>query len=86
VLLGVCGWDSFVCFEALCAFYVYLEALALFDIYILLIKKKKLFGVTWVMLGRMRECLGSWRGQRGNRTSMKIWRMVPLCVMWCLWR
>jgi hypothetical protein len=41
VLLGVCGWDSFVCFEALCAFYVYLEALALFDIYILLIKKKK---------------------------------------------
>ena len=46
----------------------------------------QLFGVTWVMLGRMKECLGSWRGQRGNRTSKKIWRMVPLCVMWCLWR
>jgi hypothetical protein len=43
VLLGVCGWDSFVCFEALCAFYVYLEALALFDIYILLIKKNLLY-------------------------------------------
>ena len=46
----------------------------------------QLFGVTWVMSGRMKDCLGSWRGQRGNCTFMQIWRMVPLCVMWCLWR
>jgi hypothetical protein len=26
VLLGMCGWDSFVCFEALSRFFVYLEA------------------------------------------------------------
>ena len=44
-----------------------------------------LFGVMWVMLGRMKECLESWRGQRGNRTVLQIWRMAPLCVMWCLW-
>jgi hypothetical protein len=50
VLLGVCGWDSFVCFEALCAFYVYLEALALFDIYILLIKKKNVFEYILILI------------------------------------
>ena len=38
------------------------------------------------MPGKMKECLGSWRGQRGNRTVLKIWRIVPLCVMGCLWR
>jgi hypothetical protein len=46
----------------------------------------QLFGVTWVMLGRMKERLGSWRGQRGNRTILQIWRMFHLCVMWCLLR
>jgi hypothetical protein len=30
--------------------------------------------------------LGSWRGQLGNRRALHIWRLVPLCVMWCLWR
>ena len=39
----------------------------------------QLFGVTLVMPGRMKECLGSWRGQKSNRTIMQIWRMVPLC-------
>ena len=42
----------------------------------------QMFGVTWVMAGRMKDCLGSWRGQKGNHTVMHIWRMVPLCVMW----
>ena len=46
----------------------------------------QLFGVMWVMPGRMKECLGSWRGQRSNHTILQIWRMAPLCVMWCLWR
>jgi hypothetical protein len=46
----------------------------------------QMFGVTWVMAGRTKDCLESWRGQRGNRIVMHIWRMVPLCVMWCLWR
>lgn len=30
--------------------------------------------------------VGSWRGQKGNRTLMPIWRMAPLCLMWCIWR
>ena len=46
----------------------------------------QLFGVTWVMSSRMKDCLESWRGQRGNRTVLQVWRMVLLCVMWCPWR
>jgi hypothetical protein len=39
-----------------------------------------------VMPGRLKECLGSWRGQKGNRIVIQIWKKAPLCVMWCLWR
>ena len=46
----------------------------------------QLFGVVWVMSGSLKECLGSWRTQKGNRTILQIWRMALLCVMWCLWR
>jgi hypothetical protein len=40
----------------------------------------------WVIPGRLKECLGSWKRQKGNRIVIQIWRMTPLCVMWCLWR
>jgi hypothetical protein len=46
----------------------------------------KLFGVAWVIPRKVNELLVSWRGQLGNRTSLKMWRLAPLCVMWCLWR
>jgi hypothetical protein len=45
-----------------------------------------LFGGMWVMQGRLKDCLGSWQGQKGNSIVIQIWRMTPLCVMWCLWR
>jgi hypothetical protein len=32
----------------------------------------KLFGVMWVMPDSLKECLGSWRGQGGNRTVLQI--------------
>jgi hypothetical protein len=41
----------------------------------------QLFGVMWVMPGRLKECLGSWREQKGNSMVIQIWRMAPLCVM-----
>jgi hypothetical protein len=25
-------------------------------------------------------------GQKGNRILISIWRMAPLCLMWCVWR
>jgi hypothetical protein len=34
----------------------------------------------------VKDMLGSWRGQKGNRTWLPIWRMAPLCLMWCVWR
>jgi hypothetical protein len=38
------------------------------------------------MPGRRKECLGSWRGPRGNHTVLQILRTAPLYVMWCLLR
>jgi hypothetical protein len=32
------------------------------------------------------EMLGSWRGQRGNRLLVSIWRIASLCLLWCLWK
>ena len=46
----------------------------------------QLFGVMWVMPRNVTDCLGSWRAQKSNRTVLQTWRMVSLCVMWCLWR
>jgi hypothetical protein len=46
----------------------------------------QLFGVAWVMPQKVSELLGSWRGQLGNRMALHLWRMAPLCLMWCLWR
>ena len=31
----------------------------------------QMFGVMWVMPGRMKDCLGSWRGQRGNYAHLE---------------
>jgi hypothetical protein len=46
----------------------------------------QLFGVVWVMPRSVMEMLESWRGQRGNRLLVSIWRMAPLCLLWCLWK
>ena len=43
----------------------------------------QLFGVNWVMWRKVSDCLGSWRGQLGNWLVLHIWRLIPLCVMWC---
>jgi hypothetical protein len=46
----------------------------------------QLFGVVWVVPRLVKEMLGSWRGQRGNRLLIPIWRVTPLCLMWCIWK
>jgi hypothetical protein len=46
----------------------------------------QLFGVIWVMPRRVSELMECWRGQLGNREVLQLWRLVPLCLMWCLWR
>jgi hypothetical protein len=43
------------------------------------------FGLCWVMLGSVRELLACW--WTGGRTrSAVVWKMIPLCLMWCIWR
>jgi hypothetical protein len=30
--------------------------------------------------------LVSWRGQLGQRKVLELWKLAPLCLMWCIWR
>ena len=43
-----------------------------------------LFDVKWVMNGRVSDLLACWKGQRGNKMVMEVWRMAPLCPMWTI--
>jgi hypothetical protein len=45
-----------------------------------------LFGVQWVMPRHVLQLWASWQGHFGDHRNMVVWRMVPRCVMWCIWR
>ena len=45
-----------------------------------------LFGVHWVMRCHVLDVWAGWQGCYGNHCNLVVWRMVPHCVMWCLWR
>jgi hypothetical protein len=45
-----------------------------------------LFGVHWVMPCHVLHLWDNWQVRCGNSRTMVVWRMVPHCVMWCLWR
>jgi hypothetical protein len=32
------------------------------------------------------DLLSCWKEIRGNSKAGKIWKMVPHCLMWCLWQ
>jgi hypothetical protein len=43
-----------------------------------------LFGLVWAMPWGVANLLRSWWS--GGRTrSVVVWKMIPLCIMWCLW-
>ena len=43
------------------------------------------FGFSWVLLRSVVDTLfGWWNWPRKHLSS--IWNLVPLCLMWCLWR
>jgi hypothetical protein len=43
------------------------------------------FGLCWVMPDSVRELLACW--WTGGRTrSAVVWKMIHLCLMWCIWR
>ena len=45
-----------------------------------------LFGVTWVMPQSVADLFASWQGPFGRQCNIDLWRAVPHCVLWCLWR
>ena len=45
-----------------------------------------LFGTLWVMPRSVVDLLTCWKGSLGNSEAGKVWKMIPHCIMWCLWR
>ena len=43
------------------------------------------FGLCWVMPCSVKELFASW-WLSGRSRSVVVWKMVPLCIMWCIWR
>ena len=46
----------------------------------------RLFGVSWVMPQSVVGLLACWLGQFGRHRNGNIWRIIPHCLMWCLWK
>jgi len=44
-----------------------------------------LFGVEWVMPSSVLDLLSGWSTLLGRGPVLRIWKQVPLCVMWGLW-
>ena len=45
-----------------------------------------LFGLHWVMSLKVIELFESWLGKFGWHRNIDFWRLVPHCLMWCIWR
>jgi hypothetical protein len=45
-----------------------------------------MFGIAWVMPATVRDLFDCWLGKMGKHPIHMIWRAVPHCLMWCLWR
>jgi hypothetical protein len=43
-------------------------------------------GLAWVMPSRVVDLFACWRGQVGRLHFDAVWKMIPSCLMWCLWR
>jgi hypothetical protein len=43
------------------------------------------FGLCWVMPRSVKELLASW-WTAGRTRSAVVWKMVPHCILWCIWR
>jgi hypothetical protein len=43
------------------------------------------FGLCWVMPCSVKELLASWWSSGFSRSAV-VWKMVPLCIIWCIWR
>ena len=44
-----------------------------------------LFGVNWVMPSSVVGLFACWQGHFGHLRNGVIWKIVPPCLMWCIW-
>ncbi|KAG6709852.1 hypothetical protein I3842_06G153600 [Carya illinoinensis] len=42
-------------------------------------------GITWVMPKHAVDLFACWQGFVGSQSSVAVWKMNPLCLIWCLW-
>ena len=42
-------------------------------------------GIQWVMLQRVFDLFTSWQVKFSRHHNIALWRIVPYCIMWCLW-
>ena len=45
-----------------------------------------LFVVFWVLPSSVKETLTSWHRSFVGRKGKKVWRAVPLCLFWTIWK
>ena len=45
-----------------------------------------MFGIHWVMPHKVIELFESWQGKFGRHCNIDFWRLVPHCLIWCIWR
>uniref|UniRef100_A0A7N2MU36 Ultraviolet-B receptor UVR8 n=1 Tax=Quercus lobata TaxID=97700 RepID=A0A7N2MU36_QUELO len=45
-----------------------------------------LFGVCWIMPSSVVGLFACWQGHFGHLRNGVIWKVVPLCLMWCIWK
>jgi hypothetical protein len=43
------------------------------------------FGINWVLPGMVVDLFFGWKNEFGKH-SYDVWNLVPLCLMWTLWR
>ena len=45
-----------------------------------------LFGVQWVFPEKVKEALFCWWGPFVGKKRKKIWKSIPLCIFWTVWK
>jgi hypothetical protein len=45
-----------------------------------------LFRIHWVMPRRVVDVFACWQGSLWHHQNIVIWKAIPHCVMWCIWR
>jgi hypothetical protein len=43
------------------------------------------FGMSWAMSRRVIDLFACW-WKSGRLRNAAIWKMVPICIFWCVWR